>query len=97
MRRGLDAELDVYKRQVLRDLKNFAEDLPQRIPVLVAKIKRLPVADKIGVDSLAERSENMVSSTAQYLLASAPLWLSKVFDLVAGLILCCLLYTSRCV
>ena len=73
---------------VLHDLKNFAEDLPQRIPGLVAKIKRLPMADKIGVDSLAERSETMVSSTAQYLLASAPLWLTKIFDLVAGLILC---------
>jgi predicted PurR-regulated permease PerM len=72
---------------VLHDVKNFA-DLPQRIPVLVAKIKRLPMADKIGVDSLAERSENMISSTAQYLLASAPLWLGKVFDMVAALILC---------
>jgi predicted PurR-regulated permease PerM len=73
---------------VLRDLKSFAEDLPQRIPELVARIKRLPVADKIGVDSLAERSENMVSSTAQYLLTSAPLWLGKIFDIVAAFILC---------
>jgi predicted PurR-regulated permease PerM len=73
---------------VLGDIKHFAEDLPQRIPELVAKIKRLPVADKIGVDSLAERSENMVSSTAQYLLTSAPLWLGKIFDIVAAFILC---------
>ncbi len=73
---------------VLRDVKNFAEDLPQRIPGIVAKLKRLPVADKIGVDSLAERSENMISSTAQYLLTSAPLWLGKIFDIVAAFILC---------
>jgi predicted PurR-regulated permease PerM len=73
---------------VLRDVKNFAEDLPQRIPGIVAKLKRLPVADKIGVDSLAERSENMISSTAQYLLTSATLWLGKVFDIVAAFILC---------
>jgi predicted PurR-regulated permease PerM len=73
---------------VLHDVRNFAEDLPQRVPVLVAKIKRLPVADKIGLDSLAARSESMISSTAQYLLTSAPLWLSKIFDIVAAVILC---------
>jgi predicted PurR-regulated permease PerM len=30
----------------------------------------------------------MISSTAQYLLTSAPLWLGKVFDIVAAFILC---------
>ncbi len=73
---------------VLRDVKNFAEDLPQRIPALVARVRHLPMADKFGLDTLAARSESLASSTAQYLFASAPLWLGHVFDLVAAVILC---------
>jgi predicted PurR-regulated permease PerM len=73
---------------VLHDIEHFTADLPQRIPLLVGKIKHLPMADKFGLDSLAARSESMVSSTAQYLLASAPLWLGHIFDVVAAVILC---------
>ena len=73
---------------VLRDIEHFAADLPQRIPALVARIRHMPMADKFGLDSLAARSESMASSTAQYLLTSAPLWLGHIFDVVAAVVLC---------
>ena len=73
---------------VLHDLERFTADLPQRLPVLVAKLKRLPLADRFGVDSMAQRAEGMAASTLQYVFASAPLWLGKLLDLVTAFILC---------
>ena len=73
---------------VIRDVQHFGAELPQRIPILVAKLKKLPMADKFGVDSLAERSETVVSDTASYLLASLPLWASRILDLLTAFILC---------
>ncbi len=73
---------------VLHDIEHFASDLPQRIPTVVAKIKHLPLADKFGVDSLAQKSETVLAGAAQYLFASAPLWLGYFFDLLTSLVLC---------
>ncbi len=73
---------------VLRDIKLFGADLPRRIPHIVDKIKSLPLADRLGFDSIAAQGESAAASTAQYLLASAPLWLSRVFDLFTAIILC---------
>jgi predicted PurR-regulated permease PerM len=73
---------------VLHDVQHFAADLPARLPGIVAKVKKLPMADKLGVDNIAQRSQSMIDSTASYLLASAPLWLGRIFDLVTAFILC---------
>jgi predicted PurR-regulated permease PerM len=73
---------------VVRDIQHFAADLPARIPSIVAKLKHLPLADKFGVDSLAQKAEGIASSTAQYLFNSAPLWLGHLFDIVTAFILC---------
>jgi predicted PurR-regulated permease PerM len=73
---------------VLHDIQHFAEDVPQRIPEILARVKRIPMADKIGVDAMAQRAENMAAATATYILSSAPEWLGKIFDLATALILC---------
>jgi predicted PurR-regulated permease PerM len=73
---------------VMHDIQHFAADLPRRIPPVIAKIKRLPLADKFGFDSIAQKSEGAIASTAQYLLATAPLWLARIFDLFTAFILC---------
>jgi predicted PurR-regulated permease PerM len=73
---------------VLHDIQHFAADLPRRIPPVIARIKRLPMADKFGFDSIAQKSEGAIASTAQYLLATAPLWLGRIFDLITAFILC---------
>jgi predicted PurR-regulated permease PerM len=73
---------------VLHDIQHFAADLPQRIPGVIDKLRRLPMADKFGVDDLAKKSEDIAASAAQYLLASAPLWLHRIFDLVTAFVLC---------
>ena len=73
---------------VMHDIQRFATDLPARIPAVIAKIKHLPLADKFGVDSLAQKSEGAIASTAQYLFATAPLWIARIFDLFTAFILC---------
>jgi predicted PurR-regulated permease PerM len=73
---------------VMHDVQHFAADLPRRIPGIIANLKRLPMADKFGFDTLAQKSEGVISSTAKYLLASAPLWLGGIFDLLTAFVLC---------
>ncbi len=73
---------------VLRDLKNFLGDLPQRIPAAVAHLKRLPLADKFGVDELATKAENVAGAFGTYLFTSLPLWLSHIFDILTAVFLC---------
>ena len=75
---------------VIRNLHQFAEDLPARIPVIEARLKGLPLADKLGVDTdiLAQRSEDALSATAAYLFASFPDWMANLFNLLTGLVLC---------
>jgi predicted PurR-regulated permease PerM len=85
---ALAAFFAVAMPPVVHDLERFAHDLPQRLPELLAKLRRLPIANKLGVDSLAQRSENMASSVAQYVFASAPLWISRVLDLITAFVLC---------
>jgi predicted PurR-regulated permease PerM len=73
---------------VIRDIHQFALDLPERIPPIVAHLKKIPLADKFGVDALAQRAEDAASSVASYLFASFPLWMSRIFDLLTAFILC---------
>jgi predicted PurR-regulated permease PerM len=40
------------------------------------------------VDSLAERSENLAASFAQYMLSSAPTWIGRFLDLLTAFVLC---------
>jgi predicted PurR-regulated permease PerM len=73
---------------VVSDLRQFLTDLPERIPLVVAKIRHLPMADKLGIDTAAERLQSGIEATASFLFTSIPLWLSHAVDLVTAAILC---------
>jgi predicted PurR-regulated permease PerM len=73
---------------VIHDLRQFANDLPARIPVIVARVKRIPLADKLGVDTIAEKAESALSATAEYLFASFPNWVGRIFDVLTAFVLC---------
>src|SRR5271163_921615 len=73
---------------VLRDLRQFLTDLPQRIPQVVARIRHIPMADKLGIDTAAQRLQSGIEATASFLFTSIPMWLSHVLDLVTTAILC---------
>jgi predicted PurR-regulated permease PerM len=73
---------------VIHDLRQFAHDLPDRIPVIVAKVKHIPYADRFGVDAIAGKAQSALSATAGYLFASFPNWMSEFTKLLAALVLC---------
>ncbi len=73
---------------VLRDLSNFSAELPKRVPEVVAKIKRIPFADRLGIDAIAQRAAGAFDATASYLITSLPLWLAHLFDIVTAAFLC---------
>jgi predicted PurR-regulated permease PerM len=73
---------------VLGDLSNFSSELPKRIPEIGAKIKRIPFADRFGIDTIAQRAVGALDATASYLVTSLPQWLSHLFDIVTAAFLC---------
>ncbi len=73
---------------VLRDLRAFLSDLPQRIPQFTAKLRNLPHADQLGLDNIAARAENAAAAVGSYIFSSLPNWLSHVFDILTCLFLC---------
>ncbi len=73
---------------VVNDAQHFAADLPQRVPELVGKIKKYPIANKIGIDQIAVKAEAFASSAAAFLFSSLPTVFEKTLDLVTAFILC---------
>lgn len=73
---------------VLRDLRGFFTELPARVPSAVARIKRIPMADKIGLDQIAAKTENFLGAVGAYVVNAVPTWLSHVFDILTALFLC---------
>lgn len=73
---------------VLRDLREFSTELPERIPAVISRINRLPFAAKLNIDFLIQRAEGALSSTAGYLFTSLPSWLSHLFDILTTAFLC---------
>ena len=73
---------------VVRDIRQFANDLPQRLPEMVNRLRRVPMADRLGIDDLAQRIENALSATAGYLIASAPKWAARIFEILTAIVLC---------
>jgi predicted PurR-regulated permease PerM len=73
---------------VVRDLRNFVADVPGRLPQLVGKLNRIPMADKLGIGSLALKAQAALEATVSYLFASIPNWLSHIFDILTAAFLC---------
>jgi predicted PurR-regulated permease PerM len=73
---------------VLHDVKHFSEDLPARVPGVLARMHKIPMADKLGVDTLAQKAENLATSFASFVFNSMPVWIGRILDLITALILC---------
>src|SRR5215472_2841043 len=85
---GLGLFFIVAMPPVLHDIEHFSADLPHRLPAIGAKLQGLPLADKFGVGSLGQRLQDVVASTASYLVASAPKWIVRIMDVATTAILC---------
>jgi predicted PurR-regulated permease PerM len=72
---------------VLNDFKNFLADAPSRLPVVTEKLRKLPLADKIGLNDLNAHIMSSAGSVASYLFDSLPQWAEHLLDILTAVIL----------
>jgi predicted PurR-regulated permease PerM len=72
---------------VIRDLHEFAREMPARLPGLMDKLSHLPFAQQLDTADAASRLEGFASQTVSYLLLSIGDWAGKLFDVVMGVVL----------
>lgn len=72
---------------VLRDFRNFLADAPSRLPAITAKLHKIPMADKIGLDDLNGRIESGAGQAAAYVFSALPTWAEHILDLLTAIIL----------
>jgi predicted PurR-regulated permease PerM len=72
---------------VVRDFRSFLTDLPGRIPALVGKLHKVPMADKIGMDDLNNQITGTLGHFASYVVSSLPVWAEHLLDILTAVIL----------
>ena len=72
---------------VIRDLHEFAREMPSRLPTFLDKLKRIPFADRLNTDAVTEKVQDWISNAATYLLLSIKNWAGAVAGTVMGVIL----------
>jgi predicted PurR-regulated permease PerM len=58
-----------------------------RLPLLLEKLKHVPLADRVSTDDLNTKIQDFVGHSATYLLLSIKNWANGLFAIVMGLIL----------
>jgi len=72
---------------VIRDLREFASEMPTRGPQLLSRIRRFPLMQRVDVSALNAKLQDFAANFATYLLFSARHWASKLFDVITGTVL----------
>jgi predicted PurR-regulated permease PerM len=72
---------------VISDLQGFAREMPTRLPILLEKLKTIPLAQHLDTTEMSTRLQDFVSQAATYLLYSLSDWAGKLFDFIMGFIL----------
>ncbi len=72
---------------VIRDLQEFAKEMPTRAPAAVEKLRHLPFADQIDTDEINAKVQGFASNAATYLLVSLKDWAGALFKVIMGIIL----------
>jgi predicted PurR-regulated permease PerM len=72
---------------VLRDMRQFISELPERGPQLLSRARTLPLMRRVDVAALNARLQDFAANFATYLLFSIRHWASKLFDIITGIVL----------
>jgi predicted PurR-regulated permease PerM len=72
---------------VIRDMRQFAAELPTRGPQMLDRIHKLPFSSHVDVNALNARLQDLASNAAGYLFLSIKSWAGKVFNVITGVIL----------
>lgn len=73
---------------VIRDFTNFLSDLPHRVPILLGKLRSVPLANKFDLSKVAAQAENALGAAAAYIFTSLPKWAEHLLDILTAVILC---------
>src|ERR1700694_4287296 len=72
---------------VIRDLQQFAKEMPFRLPGFLYKLKHVPFVSDINTEDLSSKIQAIVGQGATYVLISLKNWASGLFTIIMGLIL----------
>jgi predicted PurR-regulated permease PerM len=72
---------------VAHDLQEFGKEMPQRLPMIMERLRHVPLANRINVTDLSDQIQNFAGESATYLLRSIRSWASSLFTIAMGLIL----------
>jgi predicted PurR-regulated permease PerM len=72
---------------VIRDLREFVTELPERGPELLGKLKRLPFASRLDVGALNAKLQDYTSNFVGYFLKSISTWADKLFKIITSIVL----------
>lgn len=72
---------------VVRDLQEFGREMPQRLPLIMERLRHVPLANRINVADLSEQIQGFAGESATYLLLSIRKWAGSLFTIAMGLIL----------
>jgi predicted PurR-regulated permease PerM len=72
---------------LIRDLQEFAHEVPERLPIFLDHLKRIPFADRLNTAEISAKVEDFASNAATYLLLSIKNWASAIFSIAMEIIL----------
>ena len=72
---------------VIRDLHEFALEMPTRLPAFLDRLKHIPFADQVNTDDINQKIQDFISNSATYLLLSLKNWAGAIFSIAMGVIL----------
>jgi predicted PurR-regulated permease PerM len=72
---------------VIRDLHEFAREMPGRLPGLLDRLRHIPFADNLNTEEISAKLQDFVSNAATYLLLSIRDWAGTLVNVGMGFIL----------
>jgi predicted PurR-regulated permease PerM len=72
---------------VIRDMHQFALELPSRGPQLIERIHRFPLSKHVDVSALNARLQSLAGNFAGFVFLSFKAWASSLFFIITGAVL----------
>jgi predicted PurR-regulated permease PerM len=72
---------------VIRDMNQFAQELPDKLPALLETFRQTPFLEKLDTASLIRRLQGSASGAATYLLVSFSNWAGRLADIAVCAVL----------
>lgn len=72
---------------VAHDLQEFGREMPQRLPVIMERLRHVPLANRINLSDVGDQIEGYAGQSATYLLLSIKNGAGSLFTIAMGLIL----------